>query len=338
MKVLDWLVSYRREWLSADVMAGLITAAVVIPKAMAYATVAGLPVQSGLYTAFVPIVIYAVLGSSRVLSVTTTTTIAILTGAELAAVAPNGDPALLLTAAATLALMVGLLLALASMLRLGFLASFISEPVLAGFKAGIGVVIVLDQVPKLLGVHFPKGTFLQNLVALFQSLPSTSMPTLTLAVAMLVLLLGLKWVVPKVPAPLVTVAAGIAAMALLGLGAYGVETVGEIPRGLPSLTLPDVSLAAQMWPAALGITLMSFTETMAAGRAFAATGDPVMRPNQELLATGLATAGGALLGGMAAGGGTSQTAVNRLAGARSQLAGLITAAATLLTLLFLAPL
>jgi len=338
MKVLDWLVSYRREWLPADVMAGLITAAVVIPKAMAYATVAGLPVQSGLYTAFVPIVIYAVLGSSRVLSVTTTTTIAILTGAELAAVAPSGDPVMLLTAAATLALMVGVLLVVASVLRLGFLASFISEPVLAGFKAGIGVVIVLDQVPKLLGVHFPKGTFLQNVVALFQSLPSTSMPTLVLAIAMLILLLGLKWLVPKVPAPLVTVAAGIAAMGLLGLGAYGVETVGQIPRGLPSLTLPDLSLAAQMWPAALGITLMSFTETMAAGRAFARTGDPVMRPNQELLATGLATAGGALLGGMAAGGGTSQTAVNRLAGARSQLAGLFTAAATLLTLLLLAPL
>ena len=338
MKVLDWLISYRRDWLPADVMAGLITAAVVIPKAMAYATVAGLPVQSGLYTAFVPIVIYAVLGSSRVLSVTTTTTIAILTGAELAAVAPSGDPAMLLSAAATLALMVGLLLALASVLRLGFLASFISEPVLAGFKAGIGVVIVLDQVPKLLGVHFPKGTFLQNLVSLFQSLPTTSMPTLALAVAMLVLLLGMKSFVPKVPAPLVTVAAGIAAMALLGLGAYGIETVGEIPRGLPSLTLPDVSLAAQMWPAALGITLMSFTETMAAGRAFARSEDPVMRPNQELLATGLATAGGALLGGMSAGGGTSQTAVNRLAGARTQVAGLVTAGATLLTLLFLAPL
>jgi len=223
-------------------------------------------------------------------------------------------------------------------LRLGFLASFISEPVLSGFKAGIGVVIVLDQVPKLLGVHFPKGTFLQNLVALFQSLPSTSMPTLMLALAMLVLLLGLKSFAPKVPAPLVTVALGIAAMGLLGLGVYGVETVGEIPRGLPSLTLPDVSLAAQMWPAALGITLMSFTETMAAGRAFARTGDPIMRPNQELLATGMATAGGALLGGMAAGGGTSQTAVNRLAGARSQLAGLVTALATLLTLLLLAPL
>src|SRR5262245_6986933 len=177
MKILDWFYEYRKEWLWPDVVAGLVAAAVVIPKAMAYATVAGLPVQAGLYTAFVPTVIYAVLGSSRVLSVSTTTTIAILTGADLALVVPDGDPAMLLHASATLAVMVGVLLALASVLRLGFLATFISEPVLSGFKAGIGVVIVLDQVPKLLGVHFPKGTFLQNLVALMRSLPETSAAT-----------------------------------------------------------------------------------------------------------------------------------------------------------------
>ena len=338
MKMLDWLVGYRKDWLRPDIIAGLIAAAVVIPKAMAYATVAGLPVQAGLYTALVPLVIYAVLGSSRVLSVSTTTTIAILTGANLALVVPDGDPSLLLRASATLALMVGVLLALASVLRFGFLATFISEPVLSGFKAGIGVVIVLDQVPKLLGVHFPKGTFLENLLALLQSLPETSAATLAVGLVMIALLLGLKRFVPRVPAPLVTVAAGIAAMALLGLQAYGVETVGEIPRGLPALTLPDFAFAAQLWPGALGITLMSFTETMAAGRAFAQSGEPLMRPNQELFATGVATAGGALLGGMSAGGGTSQTAVNRLAGARSQLAGLVTGGVTLLTLLFLAPL
>jgi high affinity sulfate transporter 1 len=338
MKILDWLRGYRKEWLRPDIIAGLITAAVVIPKAMAYATVAGLPVQAGLYTAFVPVVIYAVLGGSRVLSVSTTTTIGILTGANLAVVVPDGDPAGLLSAAATLALMVGVLLALASVLRLGFLATFISEPVLSGFKAGIGVVIVLDQVPKLLGVHFPKGTFLQNLLELLRSVPDTSAATLAVGLVMIALLLGLKRFVPRVPAPLVTVGVGIAAMALLGLGAYGVETVGNIPRGLPGVTLPDFTLIAGLWPGALGITLMSFTETMAAGRAFAQSGEPPLRPNQERLATGIATAGGALLGAMPAGGGTSQTAVNRLAGARSQLAGLVTGGVTLLTLLFLAPL
>ena len=336
MKFLDWLFEYRKEWLRPDLIAGLITAAVVIPKAMAYATIAGLPVQAGLYTALVPAVIYGVLGSSRVLSVTTTTTIAILTGADLALVNPGGDPEVMLRALATLTLMVGALLAVAAVLRVGFFADFISEPVLCGFKAGIGIVIVLDQLPKLLGLHFPKGSFLENLLALLRTLPETSMPTLVVGVGTIALLVGLK-PVKWVPAPLVAIAAGIAAMAMLGLEAYGVETFGDIPRGLPVLAMPDVSLAAQLWPGAMGIALMSFTETVASARAFARAGDPALRPNQELLATGLATAGGAVLGAMPAGGGTSQTAVNRMSGARTQLAGLISGAMTLLTLLIFAP-
>jgi len=337
MKILEWLGGYRKDCLRPDIMAGLITAAVVIPKAMAYATVAGLPVRAGLYTAFVPVVIYAVLGSSRVLSVSTTTTIGILTGANLALVVPDADPSALLHAAATLTLMVGALLAIASILRVGFLADFISEPVLSGFKAGIAIVIVLDQVPKLLGVHFPKGSFLQNFLALVQSLPHTSAAALAVGLGTAALLFGLKRFAPKAPAPLAAVGAGIAAMALLGLKAYGVETVGDIPRGLPALTLPDSSFVAALWPGALGIALMSFTETAAVARAFAQSGEPPLRPNQELLATGLATVGGAFLGAMAAGGGASQTAVNRGAGARSQLAGLVTGGATLLTLLLFAP-
>ncbi len=338
MAILDWVTAYRREWLGADVLAGLVTAAVVIPKAMAYATVAGLPVQAGLYTAFAPLVVYALLGSSRVLSVTTTTTIGILVGAELAIVAPDGNPAVMLQALATLTFLVGIVLAAAAVLRLGFLANFISEPVLIGFKAGIGLVIVVDQIPKLLGVHFHKGTFVQNLLSLVHSLPQTSVLVLAVGAGTIVLLTGLERFLPRVPAPLVAVAAGIAGMALLGLGSMGVESVGEIPRGLPGLVLPDVSLAGDLWPAALGIALMSFTETIAVGRAFVASGEPVPQPNRELLATGIATAGGAVLGAMPAGGGMSQTAVNRSAGARSPLAGLITAGVTLLTMLLLAPL
>jgi len=334
--VLDWLAGYRREWLRLDVMAGLTTAAVVIPKAMAYATIAGLPVQIGLYTALVPMVIYAVLGTSRPLSVSTTTTLAILVAAELGQVAPGGDPATLLRATATLTLLVGVILVAASALRLGFVANFISEPVLIGFKAGIGMVIVLDQLPKLLGVHFPKGGFFHNLVATVQSVPQAGLPTVAVGVLTIGLLLGLEHFVPKLPAPLVAVAAGIAAVGLLGLEGSGVAVIGEVPRGLPSIVLPDLALVGVLWPGALGIALMSFTETIAAGRAFAAPAEPPLRPNRELLATGLANAGGALVGSLPAGGGTSQTAVNRLAGARSQLAGLVTAGATLLTALFLA--
>ena len=328
----------RTPWLRADVVAGLVTAAVVIPKAMAYATIAGLPVQIGLTTALVPMVVYAVLGTSRPLSVSTTTTIAILTGAELGAVVPGGDPALLIRAVATLSLLVGGVLVVAALLRLGFVANFISEPVLIGFKAGIGLVIVLDQIPKLLGIHFPKSGFFRNILAIGQHLSETSLPTLLVGVATILLLVALERGLPKIPAPLVVTAAGIAAMGLFALEGRGVEAVGAIPRGLPSLALPDPSLLGVLWPGALGIALMSFTETIAAARAFARPDEPPLRPNRELVATGLANAAGGLFAAMPSGGGTSQTAVNRRAGARTQLAELVTAAVTLLTMLFLAPL
>ncbi len=321
-----------------DVVAGLTAAAIVIPKAMAYATIAGLPVEIGLYTAFVPMLVYAALGTSRVLSVSTTTTLAILTGANLAAVAGSGDPGALLKALTTLTLIVGAILVAASLFRLGFVADFISEPVLIGFKAGIGIVIVLDQVPKLLGFHIPRGSFFQNLAATVRHLPETSGPTLALAAAMIAILLGLERFVPRLPAPLVAVAAGIGGAALLGLKSRGVELVGHIPRGLPSIGLPDASLAGGLWAGAVGIALMSFTETIASGRAFARTSEAPPRANRELLATGLGNVAGALFGAMPSGGGTSQTAVNRHAGARSQLAGVVTALVTLATMLFLAPL
>jgi high affinity sulfate transporter 1 len=336
--VLDWLVGYQKEWLTFDLIAGLVTAAVVIPKAMAFATIAGLPVQVGLYTALVPMIIYALIGTSRPLSVSTSTTLAILAGAQFAQVSSEGDSAALMTASATLTLLVGVVLVLASLLRLGFIANFISEPVLIGFKAGIAVVIVLDQLPKLLGIHFHKGTFLRNLLAIVRGIPETSLVTLAVGLTMIVMLFALEHFLPRAPAPLIVVAAGIAGVSLFGLQGHGVESVGQIPKGLPPLTLPDLSLIEQLWPGALGIALMSFTETIAAGRAFASSEEPLLRPNQELLATGLANAGGALLGAMPAGGGTTQTAVNRLSGARTQMSELVTAGATLVVMLLLAPL
>jgi len=336
--MLGWLADYQREWARADIMAGLITGAVVIPKAMAYASVAGLPVQIGIYTAIVPMMVYAFLGTSRPLSVSTTTTIGILTATQLAAIAPGGDPTELLTAATTLTVLVGVMLVVASFLRLGAVASFISEPVLTGFKAGVGLVIVLDQVPKLLGIHFDKGSFVHNLLALVGHLPETSVATLVIGVVMLAILVALRRFLPRAPAPLVAIAVGIAATSLFALQSHGVEAVGDIPLGLPSFSMPDVALLEQLWPGALGIALMSFTETVAAGRAFVARDEPQPEPNQELLATGLSNAVGGLFGAMPGGGGTSQTAVNRLAGARTQIAALVTASVAVATLLLLAPL
>jgi high affinity sulfate transporter 1 len=332
---LRWLA---RHDLKSNLVAGLTAAAVVLPKAMAYATVAGLPVAAGLCTAFVPMVVYALLGTSRVLSVSSTATLAILAGTQLALAVPDGDPGELATAAATLAALTGALLLLASVLRLGFVANFISLPVLTGFKAGIGLVIILDQVPKLFGIHIGKQGFFRDILSIAHHVPETSLLTLVIAAAALLLLAGMERSWPHSPAPLVAVGAGIAASWIVGLQALGVGTVGLIPQGLPSLTLPDPELVWTLLPGALGIALMSFTETVAAGRAFAAASDPPIRPDRELLATGAANLAGAFFGAMPAGGGTSQTAVVRAVGGRTQVASLITAAAALATMLVLAPL
>jgi SulP family sulfate permease len=333
-----WLPGYPREWLRFDLLAGVTAAAVVIPKAMAFAAIAGLPLEVGLYTALVPMAVYAVLGTSRPLSVSTTTTIAILVAAEMARVAPGAGTARLMTVSATLAFLVGAFLVLAWVLRLGFLANFISEPVLTGFKAGIGLVIIVDQVPKMLGYHIEKTGFFRDIGAIVIHLAETSLPTLVLAVATLALILALERYAPRSPAAALAVGAGIALAGFAGLQSAGVALVGSAPSGLPSFALPDLSLVRTLWPGALGIALMSFVETVAAGRAFFQKDEPRPVANRELLALGLANLAGSGFRIMPAGGGTSQTAVNRGAGARTQMAELVTVAIVAAALLFLMPL
>ncbi|MCW5593912.1 MAG: SulP family inorganic anion transporter [Burkholderiales bacterium] len=334
---MGWMAAYERSWLKADVVAGLTTGAIVIPKAMAYATIAGLPLQVGLYTAFLPMVVYALLGTSRMLSVSTTTTIAILGAAAIGPVMQASPGTSAVTATVTLAALVGAILLVARLFRLGFVANFISDPVLTGFKAGIGLVIVVDQLPKLLGIHIQKEGFFRDLWSIAGHAPETSMATLGVALATFAVIVVFEKFVPKAPAPLVAVAGGIAASALLGLKDHGVSIVGAIPGGFPSLTLPDTSLVMAMWPAAAGIALMSFTETIAAGKAFTRPGDPRTDSNQELVGIGAANVIGGLFGAMPSGGGTSQTAVNLKAGARTQAAELVTAAMTVATMVVLAP-
>jgi len=327
----------RHRGLAADLIPGLTTAAVVVPKALAYATIAQLPVQAGLFAALVPMAVYAVLGSSRVLSVSTTTPIAILCATaigEALRANPGLDP---LTAAATLSVLVGMMLIVARVLRLGFLANFISEPVLTGFKAGVGLVIVVDQLPKLLGIHITKAGFFRDVASIVTHVPELSWPTLAVALATLATIAIARRFLPKSPAPLLAVAVGIAASAIAGLEAAGVSVVGAIQGGLPIPRLPRPVLFEAMWPAAAGIALISFTESVAAARAFVGRADPAIDANRELLALGAANVAGAFIGSMPAGGGTSQTAVNRNAGAQTQAASLVVAAVAFATLLFLAP-
>lgn len=338
VSITSALSGYHREWIRFDVLAGLTTAAVVIPKAMAFAGIAGLPVQTGLYVALIPMFVYALLGTSRTLSVSSTSTLAILTAEQLSRVVPDGDPVRMMAAAAALALLAGGFLLLAGVLRLGSLANFISDPVLTGFKAGIGLVIVVSQLPTLLGIHIQKSGFFRDIFSILQHVPQTNLPTLVLALAMLALLFGLEHFAPRAPAPLAAVTVGIAAAAFLGLKEAGVALTGFVPPGLPSPALPDFSLVARLWPGALGIALMSFTESIAAARLFARSQDPPLEPNRELLALGSANLAGSLFHGFPAGGGTSQTAVNAAAGARSQVAELAGVAVVVTTLLLLSPL
>jgi len=234
LPILSWLPGYSPEWLRFDLVAGLTAAAVVIPQAMAYAAIAGLPVQVGLYTALIPMLLYALLGASRPLSVSTTSTIAMLTAAALVAVVTSSNPADFMIPAATLALLTGVFLLLASILRLGFLANFISLPVLTGFKAGIGVVIFVGQLGKVLGIPVAKGPFLQNILSLWKGLGDIHWLTFTVALSILAILVLLPRLAPRISAPLVAVAAAILAAALFDLGDKGVALVGAIPPGLPA--------------------------------------------------------------------------------------------------------
>jgi SulP family sulfate permease len=333
-------VDRQRGWRKAfvsDLIPGLTTSAVVVPKALAYATIAQLPVQAGLFAALVPMAVYAVLGTSRLLSVSTTTPIAILCATAIGQALrtdPGLDP---LTAAATLSVLVGLMLIAARILRMGFLANFISEPVLTGFKAGVGFVIVVDQLPKLLGIHIQKEGFFRDVISIFAHAPELSWATLAVALGTLAVIFLAKRFLPKAPAPLLAVAVGIAASAIIGLEAAGVSVVGTIQGGLPVPKLPQPSLFEAMWPAAAGIALISFTESIAAARAFVRPADPPLDANRELFAIGAANAAGAFIGSMPAGGGTSQTAVSRNAGTQTQAASLVVAAVAFATLLFLAP-
>jgi SulP family sulfate permease len=338
VSILSWLPAYQSSWLGGDLLAGLTTATVVIPQAMAYATLAGLPVEVGLYASLTPMVVYALLGTSQVLSVSVTSTVSLLTASVLSTAVSSSDPSEMLVAAGTLAVMVGLVLVLAGIFRLGFLANFISTPVLAGFKAGIGVVIFVGQIGKALGFSVPKGGFVETVLETIRGLNQATGAAILVTLLVLAILILLPRFNRRVPAALVAVAAGILAAYLLNRVGQEVKLVGEIPAGLPSFQAPNMSLLLALLPGALGIALMSFTESIAASRAFVEQSDPVVDANQELLALGAANVAGGFFQAYPGGGGTSQTAVNRDSGAKTQVAALATALTVALTLLVLSPL
>jgi SulP family sulfate permease len=329
-----WLFNYRREWLRGDLVGGATAAAVVIPKVMAYGLIAGLTVEAGLYTALAAMLVYPLLGSSRLLIVSTSSSLAMLTATAAAQASQTYgvEPA---AVAAMLALLVGGVLIGASLLRLGFLAHFISLPVLIGFQTGVGIVIIVGQLKSLFGVPVESTTTLGTLLELPGLLPQAHALTMLIGATAMVLLFVLQRLLPRLPIPLLLLAFSIAVSFWVGLDAMGVKTVGSFPPGLPALQWPDVSLATVLWPAALGIALMSFTESITAARGCWQQDDPPVRANRELLALGAMNAAVAVAGGLPADGASSHTAIARQAGARSQLAQWASAATVVVTLLVL---
>lgn len=329
-----WIASYRRAYLRNDLVAGLTTAAVVIPQAMAYATIAGLPLEAGLYCGLLPMAIYAFLGTSRPLSVSTTSTISLLTGE---AISSSGGSDVTSTAV-TLAALVGVFLLGAGILRLGFLADFISPHVLLGFKMGTGLLIIADQLGKILGIEESGSNFFQKIASVVENLGQTSLATLALGGASIFVLVVLHRFAPQLPGPLIVLILGIVVVGVFSLGSEGVALTGGVPTGLPSLSIPDLSIAPGLAGAAAGIALMAFVESIGAGRTFRKFEDPPLDSNQELRALGIAGLAGSLTQAYPVGGGLSQTAVNNSARAATQAAGLVTSVIVLATLLFLAPL
>jgi high affinity sulfate transporter 1 len=328
---------YQRAWLRADLVGGVATGCVVVPQAMAYATIAKLPVQVGLYTCMVPMAVYALIGGSRLLSVSTTSTIATLTASTMVAagVAAGSDDAL--ADLATLVLLVGVILLGFRLLRLGPLVDNISEAIVIGLKVGVGLTVAAGQLPKLLGVppDPDADSFVTSLSAALRELDEVSWTTVALSVSAIAALLLLARLAPRVPAPLVVVAAGIALVALFAIDDHGIALIEAVPTGLPAPRLPSFDAVDGLLPGAFAIALMAYLETVSVARAVRRPGDPAIDNDHELVANGTAAVAGSFFGALPPAGGFSQTAVNETSGSKTQVSELVTVGVAVAAALFL---
>ncbi len=337
--ITGWLTHYKISWLSRDAVAGFTIWGLLIPEMIAYASLAGLPPQAGLYTLLASLALYACFGTSRHLVVAATSASAVLIFSAVTALQPK-SPSEFATLAAGMVVITGLFFVLAGVCRLGFITSFLSRPVMAGFVFGLAIFVTISQLPKLFGLEKGTGDSVDQLVHLIGHLGETSLTTLTIGAPALALLFGLERVAPRIPGGLVVLVIGIAVGAGLNVSDHGVATVGKIPTGLPSVAWPHLTFN-ELWvllPSSLGMMLVIFSEALGAGQTFADKYGYQLDSNQEMIALGLANVGSAVLGGLACGGSLSQSAVNDGAGARSELSPLVAALLSLVTVVALTPL
>ena len=341
LPAFDWLPGYGKRQLKGDLAAGLTVGVMLIPQGMAYAMIAGLPPIYGLYASTLPLILYALLGTSRQLAVGPVAMVSLLTAAGIGTMAEGGTETYI-ALAITLAFMVGAIQFLLGVFRLGFLVNFLSHPVISGFTSAAALIIGLSQLKHLLGIDLPRShhvhEILLNAISRFGEI---SWATVAVGVGGIALIVGVKRWNKAIPGPLLAVVFGILAVWGLGLTGQGVKIVGTIPDGLPSFSMPqfDAQTFRELIPVALAISLVSFMESIAVAKAIQSKhGDYKVVPNQELIALGLANIGGSLFSSYSTTGGFSRTAVNDQAGAKTGMASIISAGLIVLTLLFLTPL
>ena len=341
LPILEWLPRYNKAWLAGDIVAGLSVWALMVPQSLGYADISGVPVQYGLYAAALALLVYPLFTTSRHVVTGPSSTISAVTGSAVLMVTTSGSPeAVQLVAAITV--VAGLLYILLAVLKMGWISNFLSESVLTGFIFGIGIDVVIGQLKKITGSPQSGETAWQKLFSWIQGLPETNIPTLILGVSLLIMLFLLHRYAPKVPGALVAVVVGIGAAVILPLAEMGVKLTGTVPSGLPSFVLPSLSFILQnlavILPAAVGVMLVGFSESLAAARQSAGKYHYDVDIDQEMLAQGMANASSGLFQGINVDGSLSKSALNDSSGGKTQVASLAQAVFVILTLLFLAPL
>src|SRR5215467_10222239 len=339
LPIFDWIAAYRREWLLPDALAGIALWAVMVPEGMAYAGIVGVPPIMGLYTIVPALLAYALLGTSRQLVVGPDTATGLISAVTVGAIATQGT-AEFNSLTSTLAVLIGFFFLSFGIMRMGWVASFIPTPVMRGFIEGLVYVTIIGQVPHLLGISGTSGNFFAKLWHVLQHLQDVSLAPMLTGVLSLIAMQMLRHLAPRIPAALVVAVVATVLVGLLGGEAAGISVVGELPSGLPRLTLPnlDPTILQDLVPGALAIVLVGYAEALGGAKAAALQSGGTIDPNQELVAHGPANILSGFFGGFLVVGSLSKTSVAMAAGARTQLANVAAAVFCFLTLVLLTPL
>jgi len=340
LPILKWLPKYDRSWLRWDLIAALTVWAMFVPEGMAYATLAGVPPEAGLYAAPLAALAYAIFATSRHMTVGPSSTVAIMSALVVAPIA-GSDPAKFIALTSVLAILVGALLVVSGLLRFGVLADFMSNPVLTGFIIGLALTIVASQLDKMLGYSVEDAGFFQELWFFIRDLGMANIPTVVVGMTCLVLLFAIHKFIPKIPAALAVMVLSILASSFFDLESYGVHVVGYIPAGLPSFGLPSgitFSELIMLLPGAAGIVLVAFSESVAIARSYATSHGYEVYANQEMIGLGFANLGAGFSQGFVVDGSMSRSSAANQAGVKSQMSSIIFAAMMVITIVALTPL